>query len=40
MILLAGLRVYKIAKIRGQGFDLDARTLRVTGRNWTPAERV
>ncbi|MCW2628524.1 tyrosine-type recombinase/integrase [Mycobacterium sp.] len=29
---LAGLRVHEIAKIRGEDFDLDARTLRVTGK--------
>lgn len=29
---LAGLRVHEIAKVRGEDFDLDARTLRVTGK--------
>jgi integrase/recombinase XerD len=29
---LAGLRVHEIAKVRGEDIDLDARTLRVTGK--------
>lgn len=29
---LAGLRVHEIAKVRGEDFDLDARTLTVTGK--------
>ncbi|WP_231115422.1 site-specific integrase [Mycobacterium avium] len=32
MAALAGLRVHEIAKMRGEDVDLDARTLRVTGK--------